>query len=259
VTDWSDFTQELDRWAAAGLPATFWWRDDDAVDASPALDRLLALARGRAASVALAVIPAEARAALAQRLAQEPAASVVQHGFSHRNHAAPGRPKSELGAERAPGLVLGELARGALALDRLFGTAWLRVLVPPHNRIAKTLATALPEAGYVGVSTFGRKTRDVPGLAWINTHIDIMNWTTTRGFVGEDAALGAVVAELVRRRDDTGASARRGARDGDTPTGLLTHHLVHDEAAWHFLDRFLAALASHPAARVVDPRRLFAA
>src|SRR5262249_39571037 len=115
------------------------------------------------------------------------------------------------------------------------------------------LAAALPQAGYVGVSTFGRKTRDVPGLAWINTHIDIMNWTTTRGFVGEDAALGAVVGELARRRDATAA-------DGDdAPTGLLTHHLVHDEAAWSFLDRFLAALAAHPAARVLDPRRLFAA
>src|SRR5262249_47380278 len=149
---------------------------------SPALERLLALADGRAAPVALAVIPAEARGALAERLMRAPAASVVQHGFAHRNHAAPGRPKSELGAERAAGFMLGELARGALALDRLLGTAWLRVLVPPHNRIAKALAAALPQAGYVGVSTFGRKTRNVPGLAWINTHIDIMNWTTTRGF-----------------------------------------------------------------------------
>ena len=257
MTDWSDFTAELDRWATAGLPATFWWRDDDAVDVSPALERLLALTHARTAPLALAVIPADARPALAQRMAGEPAAHVVQHGFSHRNHAAPGRPKAELGAERAPGLVLGELTRGALALDRLFGTAWLRVLVPPHNRIAKTLAAALPQAGYVGISTFGRKTRDVPGLAWINTHIDIMNWTTTRGFVGEDAALGAVVGELVRRRDATGDSG--GDSGGDTPTGLLTHHLVHDEAAWRFLDRFLAAIASHPAARVVDPRRLFAA
>jgi hypothetical protein len=251
VTDWSDFTAELDRWAAAGLPATFWWRDDDAVDTTPALERLLALTHSRTAPVALAVIPAEARGALAERLGREPAARVVQHGFAHRNHAAPGRPKTELGPEREPGFVLGELTRGALALDRLFGTAWLRVLVPPHNRIAKTLAAALPQAGYVGVSTFGRKTRNVPGLAWINTHIDIMNWTTTRGFVGEDAALGAVVGELARRRGESPPSG--------LPTGLLTHHLVHDEAAWSFLDRFLAALAAHPAAQVVDPRRLFAA
>jgi hypothetical protein len=251
VTDWTDFTAELDRWAASGLPATFWWRDDDAIDRSPALDRLLALTRRHVAPVALAVIPSEARPALADRLSGEPAAAVVQHGFSHRNHALPGRPKSELGVERPPGLILGELTRGALALDHLFGTTWLRVLVPPHNRIAATLAAALPQAGYVGVSTFGRKQRDVPGLAWINTHIDIMNWTTTRGFIGEDAALGAAVGELARRR---GANAGR-----DTPTGLLTHHLVHDEAAWGFVDRFLAALASHPAARVVDPRALFAA
>src|SRR5215470_6504094 len=87
VTDWSDFTAELDRWAAAGLPATFWWRDDDAVDVSPALERLLDLSRDRAAPLALAVIPATARPALAVRLAPEVAATVMQHGFAHRNHA----------------------------------------------------------------------------------------------------------------------------------------------------------------------------
>ena len=31
--------------------------------------------------------------------------------------------------------------------------------------------------------------------------------------------------------------------------GLLTHHLVHDEAAWIFLDAFFAATARHPACR----------
>ena len=37
--------------------------------------------------------------------------------------------------------------------------------------------------------------------------------------------------------------------DEQKPIGLLTHHLVHDENAWEFLDRALSRLASHTAAR----------
>jgi hypothetical protein len=33
---------------------------------------------------------------------------------------------------------------------------------------------------------------------------------------------------------------RRRAGDFDAPIGLLTHHLAHDEAAWAFLEWFLA-------------------
>ena len=250
MVDWTDLTRELDRWADSGRPATFWWRDDDALTVTPALDRLLGLARDHQAPLALAVVPAGATAALAERLDGAAEATVVQHGYAHINHAAPHKKKAELGADRPTGQVLGELARGALALDRLFRSTWLRVMVPPYNRIAAALAAALPVAGYVGLSTFGRKAQANDGLIWINTHVDIMNWTTTRAFVGDDQALAATIGDLAQRRANTGPSA---------PTGLLTHHLAHDEAAWRFIERFLAALRAHPAARIVAPPQLFAA
>ena len=40
---WAVLEAELDLWQAAGRTASFWWRDDDAVAATPALSRLLAL------------------------------------------------------------------------------------------------------------------------------------------------------------------------------------------------------------------------
>ena len=33
------------------------------------------------------------------------------------------------------------------------------------------------------------------------------------------------------------AAKRSGAADGAEPTGWLTHHAVHDSAAWEFLER----------------------
>ena len=70
VTQWSDLTQELDAWTADGRRATLWWRDDDAAEPDAALERLLALAATHGLPLALAVIPARATRALAQRLAE---------------------------------------------------------------------------------------------------------------------------------------------------------------------------------------------
>lgn len=250
MTGWPDLTRELDAWGEAGLTATFWWRDDDATTATPTLDRLLALRAAHEAPIALAVIPARADETLAKRLAAEPQTVVLQHGWAHANHAMIGAPKAEFGPDRDTVLMLGELARGWIAISALFGAAALRVLVPPHNRIASALAAALPSASYAGLSTYGARKNPIRELNRVNTHIDIMNWRTRR-FLGEEAALDLAVAHLKARRASI--------VDSDEPTGLLTHHLAHDEEAWRFADAFLGAVHAHAAARLCAPRMLFGA
>jgi hypothetical protein len=69
-------------------------------------------------------------------------------------------------------------------------------------------------------------------LRQVNTHVDIIAWQSGRGFVGEDSALHMLVGHL--------ASRRRVELDAAEPTGLLTHHARHDEAAWAFLERLFA-------------------
>jgi hypothetical protein len=98
MSGWQALHEELENWQRTGRIATFWWRDDDAADCSPALDRLLGLAQAYGVPLSLAVIPALATAALARQLAG-PAAhvSVLQHGFDHANHAPPGEKSMELG------------------------------------------------------------------------------------------------------------------------------------------------------------------
>ena len=244
--DWADLDRTLDAFGAAGRVATWWWRDDDAVAATPALDRLLATAPG--VPLALAVIPARADGTLVRRLDGNADARICQHGWNHWNHAPPGAPKAELGAHRPAPYVLGELARGWLALTRLFPTA-LAMLVPPHNRIARDVAAGLPGTGMRGLSTFGARKRVPAGLVQVNTHVDIMDWNT-RAFAGEGAALGFLVAHLKARL--------AAAADPDEPSGVLSHHLAHDRAAWDFLAKLLARLRAHPAARACDPQTLFA-
>jgi hypothetical protein len=69
VTGWGDLARECETWGASGRMATWWWRDDDAVSATPALDQLLGVAQG---PIGLAVIPAKPAAGPRSAVAAKP-------------------------------------------------------------------------------------------------------------------------------------------------------------------------------------------
>lgn len=250
---WDDLTRELDEWGEAGLNAAFWWRDDDAVTATAELERLLEIGREFDVPVGLAVIPANADGALAETVARFASVTVLQHGYAHQNYAPPTEKKTELGRHRPAPVVVGELATGWAHLDRLFGGSAIPVMVPPWNRIAPHLVPMLPELRYYGVSTYGCRKRQelVAGLRQVNTHLDVIDWPRTRGFAGAEAVLELAVAHLRAKREKTA--------DADEPTGLLSHHLVHDEASWDFIGTFLDCTTKHAAAHWLGPARLFGA
>jgi hypothetical protein len=232
-----------------------WWRDDDAVAVTPALERLLAMRRTYDCGLALAIIPASLDAALPLRLHDEPASvAILQHGYAHQNHAPADEKNVELGPHRPAAITIGELATGLMAMSQAFETRFLPVLAPPWNRISPTLVPVLPEIGFRGLTTYRARTRVEPvrGLLQVNTHVGPIVWRPQRGFPGEDQVLAALVRELGARR-----TAPPDSPAADEPTGLLTHHLVHDDAIWTFLDRLLNRLRAHPAVRIVPPAEIF--
>lgn len=251
---WECLSAELDAWSAAGKVAEFWWRDDDATDATPALDRLLAVRRRLGIPLALAVIPANARPMLAASLRNEDAVDVLQHGFAHVNHRPDGEKKAELRADRELWDIARDLADGRGCMIRIFGDdGWQGVMVPPWNRIDPEIAGLLPGLGYHGLTTFEAREASAPfpGLTVVNTHIDIVDWPGTRAYAGDDATVGAAVAHL--------AAKRTGGADPAEATGLLTHHLAHDDGCWTFIERFGAVTAAHPAAVWRSASELFVA
>lgn len=254
MTAWHALDEELARWVDLGRLATLWWRDDDAIDATPALDRLLAIRARHDVGLALAVIPERATGALGARLMAEPMMVALQHGYAHQNHASPGEKKMELGPHRPAMLVLGEIGTGWLAMERLFADRALPVMVPPWNRIAPALVPTLPEIGLRGLSTFGprRRVEPVRGLRQVNTHVDPIDWRGSRGFVGEDGVVASLTRCLAIRRLAGVESAV-----GDEPTGLLTHHLVHDAATWAFTDRLIGRLRAHSGVCILAPQEVF--
>lgn len=227
--------RELDRWQQAGKVAQFWLRDDDAIEPTGALDRLLDVSNTFAVPLTLAVIPAHAGTALAERLQAEPLCSVAVHGWSHRNHASADEKKQELGRHRPAEDVLGELKRGFDQLAALYGGQFVPMLVPPWNRIDAILLPELAGLGFQALSVYGPE--KPTALPLINTHVDVMDWHGTRG--GRDRqALAIEIAARLRFMFDHGGAM-----------GLLTHHLVHDAAVWDFMNALFAVTAGHPACR----------
>lgn len=243
---------ELDRWAAEGRMATFWWRDDDAVTAGPELDRLFAAAD--AAPLALAVVPMQAEPALARAIESAGREiAVLQHGYAHTNHASPGAKKAEFTAERDVNVMTAEVRAAADRLTEIFAP-WLQpIFVPPWNRCPAALTGRLGTLGHRAVSTYGpRPSRHAaPGLLQVNTHADPIDWRGTRRFVGLDHLAEALAAHLAGRR--------QGTADAAEPTGLLTHHLVHAPEDMTAIGRLVGEIAAHPATRWLAAAAVLAA
>ena len=206
---WSGFAEEVAR-----RKPVFWLRDDDAVTVTPALERLLSLG----VPVALAVIPDLAEASLFKK-----DVAFLQHGCDHRNRAAAGEKKTEFPASERIEDALERLRVSRKRLLALAGERALPVLAPPWNRMRRELAAELPSIGILGLSAYG--TEDlIPGVKQVNTHVDIVAWQDGKRFIGEPEAVRLAMTYVTKNK----------------PVGWLTHHAVHDEAAWAFLERLFA-------------------
>lgn len=234
---WAALEAELAVWRREGRDLMVWWRDDDAVAVTPALERLLGLAERLGVVAHLAVVPAEA-----QVLGAGPYRALV-HGWGHVNHAPRTEKKAEFREHRPLAERLDEAGRGLTRVRAMFADRACAVFVPPWNRIAGDMAPGLAKLGYQGLSAFGPRGAAEAGLVQVNTHLDPIDWRGTRSLVDEDALMAQVVRQLGERR--------RGEADAGEPYGVLTHHLVHDDAIWAFSARLLATLLDG-GARAVD-------
>ena len=218
---WGRFVDELARRRDAGRPVQCWWRDDDAGAVLPPVKQLLELSRKKKIPLALAVVPEAAEPELFRLL--HAGVSVIQHGTDHRNRAAPGEKKTEYPAGETIEAALARVSDGFGRLRTFAGARFVPVLAPPWNRVRKDLLKKLPAIGLRGLSTYGARARaePAPNLRQVNTHIDIVAWRERKQFIGESAALARAMQSMA----------------GEEPVGWLTHHAVHDAAAWEFLER----------------------
>lgn len=243
MASWHDLEGELDAWHNAQCEASIWWRDDDAHRPDPNLDRLLATALQVNAPLHMATIPAKLTDGVIAQLKSVPHVKIVQHGYSHTDYAPKGQGSWELGLHRPIEITLAEQKRGLDQLSEAFGDQFIPVQTPPWTRIAPEIIARLPELGFKGLSMVMPRNAKyaAPGLLEANTRCDPIKWKGGAHFAGTERALDDVVSHLHGRRT--------GTLDPDEPTGLLTHHLDHDEEIWGFVETLTQHLNAHPATR----------
>ncbi len=251
IDPWLSLHQELDNWSAQDTPATFWWRDDDAIAPGPKLDRLIGLTANT--GLLLAVIPAIVQRTLPSSLANIKHVYVAQHGYAHINHAPRGQGLGawEIGLHRGEAAVMDDLAKGWDVLENLFETGFLPVLVPPWNRIDPALFSAIAAKQYLYVSAFGPRDpeQSVAGLIQVNSHCDPIRWKGGAHFGGDAKTLDQLTHHLQARRT--------GAVDASEPTGFLTHHIDLDSEGWDFCTKLASFIDQHPAAQWCQPDSVF--
>lgn len=239
---------EISHWQRLGKDVELWWRDDDAQKQSPQLTRLIALSQQHQVPVALATIPFGVELNLKNVTAENELVTIIQHGYSHHNHALPTQRKMELGLHRPLQTILDELTRGRQLLLKLFTDSFVPILVPPWNRIDPKIVAQLSEIGFIGLSDLGPRNQYFTTLEKTNVHVDIINWKTRR-FAGASQAISQLVNHLEAKR--------LGNTDINEAAGIMTHHLVHDEACWDFLDQLFTFLSASPHVKLLSVSSVF--
>ena len=223
IKSWDNLKQEIDMAEEAGRFLPLWWRDDDAIQKTPALSRLYTYR----VPLVLAVIPA----LLKQDLPMISGIKIAQHGYDHHNRASQGEKKNEFPLDRNEDEIIQTLQEGRKILTHTFGHDFLPLFVPPWNRFSHS-HLLWQKAGLKRISAYSNPLipQQPGGEPYrLDTHIDLINWHK-RSFIGEKAVLDGLCAHLRQKRS--------GLADRLQPTGFLSHHLVHDRETWSFLDKW---------------------
>lgn len=231
MTDWAPLRRALARARSSRVEVPVWWRDDDAIAPTPALDDLYILSEDLGVPVHLAIIPKYAQTALVACLSERPGFRPIVHGWAHENHAGEGQRKSEF-----PTVDADTLARAKNGLDRLrslFGNTLFPIFVPPWNRADAGLVHHLNALGYIALSMFGAR-GETRGLPVVNTHMDPVFWRGDRGLVPVEHLVEQAANRINARTD--------GLEDASEPLGYLTHHLVHTPEINEFSRGFISEM-----------------
>jgi hypothetical protein len=261
---WHEVHRELALWEASGRKVRVWLRDDDAIRATPALRRLEALAVRHSIQIGLAVIPGLAEPEIVDYLHERRSVfHPMCHGWMHEMHE--GIEVGEFGSSRAVHALRVDAVRALKRFQSLFGDHH-PVFVPPFGRLNPTFLPELLRIGFAAVSNKpmlwqSRLSRLHAAFSWLpqgapwlspapgllDVHVDPVDWARSTA-LSEGRVAAQIVGELRLRR--------KGYIRTDAPIGILTHHLVHDEAIWTSLEQLLGVLCQNSAVAFQQAARL---
>jgi hypothetical protein len=231
------FINYCDDLARKGKKITFWWRDDDAIEETQALQKLLKLVDHKAISIA--TIPEYCTKSLIDIVKENPYIHLLQHGVSHENFAHKEEKKCEFPTHLSDEHHWQRIQYGRDKIFQLYPEWDGKGFVPPWNRMKLNSAEGLKDIGFDYISAFeSLKARNIATkhIAYCDSNIDPIDWKgndgkNNYGFIGWQACDDILLHHAQYQQH----------------IGLLTHHLVHNEAMWHKLEIIADFMHHHPA------------
>lgn len=236
--------RELSLWTAAGKHAVFWLRDDDVSSITDRFERLLVFQKKYRLPMAVAVIPKGLDDNLPFLMKQYPEVAILQHGWSHKNHAPEGQRHSEYPSQRLPQEVSQTLGMGRALLQNLFQDQFVYGIVPPWNHFAREHLSQLKAYAFIAGrnDTVAPDDKDIPSIA---ADVDILRWKPAPHFRGSKRLIKIISRQLRARR----------IQNRQDPVGILLHHLQMDNRAWAFIEALTEILHAHPSVTFLDIRK----
>ncbi len=153
-----------------------------------------------------------------------------QHGWLHLNHEKEGR-KCEFGISRTFDQQWEDISKGKALLEKIFGEKFYPVFTPPWNRCTEETHHVLDRLGF-RVFSKDKGERPVTRFSFkeISTTLDLYRWKGKPSMKSPEE----IVESLTIQMRETG------------PVGILLHHKVMNEEAFHFLDALLGLFCRYP-------------
>ena len=239
--DWGDLEKELDLFEKNQTPATFWLRDDDAIESTSELEIFLDVIENT--PLGLAVIPKNMKSNLLDVVHNNKNITVIQHGWQHISHEKNGL--NEYPDSRNKEDVLFEFSMGKKILEEAFGSKYRPIFVPPWHGISANFFKLLMQSGIFHISSKGNSLFSKYDDVFVaNIHCGTVKWTTPPSFDHPSVYLEQIISHLRQRR--IGLS-----RKGEV-TGIASHHLVQNKESLIFIKKFINIVNEHPAAKFLE-------
>jgi len=211
-------------------PPYLFWRVDDVTALTPNLLRLLELFGGYGYPACLQVIPGQLDPGLPGSLREVGRSLGVsllisQHGYTHANHGGE-LYEYEFGPARSRSLQSADIRAGGQILAGAFGPDFFPAFTPPNNAFDENTLTVLEELGYRVLSQEGRRYMGKYSFADFSVNVDaLLDFETL-----EPTPLPALCHSVASL-----------AFPGSV-TGLMIHHELMDERAFHILHELMSWL-----------------
>ncbi len=224
---------------AEGRTIDLFLRDDDIDDDEESLRHLVDIALMHDAPLTLAVIPGLLTLAGITLLKNfkkfyPSLIELHQHGWCHLNHESNGR-KCEFGSSRSFAKQWEDIDQGKRLLEQVFDDKFFPAFTPPWNRFTEDTPTILEQLNFAVFSSAQQPdSADHRQMRQIPITLDLLRWKNGAELKPPSEIIDLFTAQTQHNH----------------PIGLLLHHKVMNNAAFGFLEQFLAEVRRHSCVRI---------